>query len=103
MLGAAYFVAFAAIGSPDTVWARAVSYFPVTAPLAMPNRIAMGAAAAHALDLAGSGSVHQIDTAALRKRLHDNLERNDPQPRSELSAEEQRHAEEKKQTERTHA
>ena len=27
--------------------------------------IAMGAAAAHALDLAGSGSVHQIDTAAL--------------------------------------
>ena len=44
VLGAAYFVAFAAIGSPDTVWARAVSYFPVTAPLAMPNRIAMGAA-----------------------------------------------------------
>jgi flavin-dependent dehydrogenase len=37
--------------------------------------IAMGAAAAHALDLAGSGSVHQIDTAALRKRLHDNVER----------------------------
>ena len=37
--------------------------------------IAMGAAAAHALDLAGSGSVHQIDTAALRRRLHDNVER----------------------------
>jgi len=44
VLAAAYFVSFAAIGSPDTVWARAVSYFPVTAPLAMPNRIAMGAA-----------------------------------------------------------
>ena len=37
--------------------------------------IAMGAAAAHALDLAGSGSVHQIDMADLKKRLHDNLER----------------------------
>ena len=37
--------------------------------------IAMGAAAAHALDLAGSGSVQQIDVGALTKRLHDNLER----------------------------
>jgi hypothetical protein len=36
--------------------------------------IAMGAAAAHALDLAGSGSVHQIDLSALRRRLVDNLE-----------------------------
>jgi hypothetical protein len=39
--------------------------------------IAMGAAAAHALDLAGSGSVHQIDAAALRARLSDNLDRTD--------------------------
>jgi flavin-dependent dehydrogenase len=39
--------------------------------------IAMGAAAAHALDLAGSGSVQQIDIAALRKRLWDNVERVD--------------------------
>ena len=30
--------------------------------------IAMGAAAAHALDLAGTGSVHQIDLAALASR-----------------------------------
>jgi hypothetical protein len=37
--------------------------------------IAMGAAAAHALDLAGSGSVHQIDNAALQERLKDNLTR----------------------------
>jgi flavin-dependent dehydrogenase len=37
--------------------------------------IAMGAAAAHALDLAGAGSVHQIDTAALRARVKDNVER----------------------------
>jgi hypothetical protein len=37
--------------------------------------IAMGAAAAHALDLAGSGSVHQIDNAALRERIKDNVER----------------------------
>jgi hypothetical protein len=37
--------------------------------------IAMGAGAAHALDLAGEGSVHEIDAAALRARLRDNLER----------------------------
>ena len=45
VLIAGYFAAFATIGSPDTAWARAVSFFPVTAPLAMPNRIAMGATA----------------------------------------------------------
>ena len=39
--------------------------------------IAMGAAAAHALDLAGAGSVHQIDAAALRERVRDNVERRD--------------------------
>jgi len=39
--------------------------------------IAMGAAAAHALDLAGSGSVAQLDIAALRARLRDNIERTD--------------------------
>jgi 2-polyprenyl-6-methoxyphenol hydroxylase-like FAD-dependent oxidoreductase len=37
--------------------------------------IAMGTAAAHALDLAGSGSVHRIDLAALQQRLTDNLDR----------------------------
>ena len=36
--------------------------------------IAMGAAAAHALDLAGSGSVGDIDRIALRARLLHNLE-----------------------------
>ena len=45
VLIAGYFVSFAAIGSPNTIWARAVSYLPVTAPLAMPNRLAMGTAA----------------------------------------------------------
>ena len=39
--------------------------------------IAMGAAAAHALDLAGTGSVHQIDMAALARRVADNIERRD--------------------------
>ncbi len=39
--------------------------------------IAMGAAAAHALDLAGQGSVHQLDPAALHDRLRDNLDRTD--------------------------
>ncbi|MBM3568663.1 MAG: FAD-dependent oxidoreductase [Alphaproteobacteria bacterium] len=37
--------------------------------------IATGAAAAHALVLAGAGSLHQIDVAALQARLRDNLER----------------------------
>lgn len=36
--------------------------------------MAMGAAAAHTLDLAGAGSVHQIDLAALKKRVHRNVE-----------------------------
>ena len=35
--------------------------------------IAMGAAAAHALDLAGSGSVHQLDIGLLQERLRANL------------------------------
>ena len=39
--------------------------------------IAMGAAAAHALDLAGTGSVHQIDLTALAARVYDNVERTD--------------------------
>ncbi len=39
--------------------------------------IAMGAAAAHTIDLAGSGSVHQVDIRALQGRLRDNLERRD--------------------------
>jgi len=36
--------------------------------------MAMGMAAAHALDLAGSGSVHQIDPTALKARVQDNVE-----------------------------
>jgi FAD dependent oxidoreductase len=36
--------------------------------------IAMGAAAAHALDLAGQGSVHTIDLASLRQRVARNVE-----------------------------
>ncbi len=36
--------------------------------------IAMGAAAAHALDLAGTGSVHAINAVALRKRVARNVE-----------------------------
>lgn len=37
--------------------------------------IAMGMAAAHALDLAGSDSVHDIDLARLRERVADNVEK----------------------------
>ena len=36
--------------------------------------IAMGAAAAHALDLAGSSSVHHVDLGALRRRIAGNIE-----------------------------
>ncbi len=39
--------------------------------------IAMGTAAAHSLDLAGTRSVHDIDLKQLQTRLHDNLERTD--------------------------
>jgi hypothetical protein len=35
----------------------------------------MGAAAAHALCLAGTGAVGEIDLAALQSRLYDNLDR----------------------------
>jgi hypothetical protein len=41
---------------------------------------AMGQAAAQALDLAGHGSVHQIDPAAMRARVAENLERRDRDP-----------------------
>jgi hypothetical protein len=39
--------------------------------------MAQGMAAAQALDLAGSGSVHQIDIKALQERVSDNLTRTD--------------------------
>lgn len=39
--------------------------------------IAMGTAAAHALDLAGSNGLDSIDMPALQERLHDNLEKTD--------------------------
>jgi hypothetical protein len=43
--------------------------------------IAMGAAAAHALDIAGSGSVRQIDPQALRARIARNVDAEDgPRP-----------------------
>jgi hypothetical protein len=39
--------------------------------------IAMGTAAAHALDLAGSGSVRDVPMGTLQERLRDNLDRRD--------------------------
>jgi ABC-2 type transport system permease protein len=41
----AYFASFTMIGQPGSVAARVISYFPLTAPMAMPGRIALGAAA----------------------------------------------------------
>lgn len=51
---------------------RALSAIRVMGPC-----IAMGAAAAHALDLAGTRPVHEIDLSALQRRLVDNLDRRD--------------------------
>jgi ABC-2 type transport system permease protein len=41
----AYFASFTMIAQPTSAAAKAISYFPLTAPLAMPGRIAMGATA----------------------------------------------------------
>ncbi|MDH3368093.1 MAG: ABC transporter permease [Gemmatimonadota bacterium] len=43
VLMAGYFASFVAVGRPDSGLAQLASQFPATAPLAMPNRIAMGA------------------------------------------------------------
>ena len=51
---------------------RALSAIRVMGPC-----IAMGAAAAHALDLAGDRPVHAIDLQELQRRLSDNLDRRD--------------------------
>ena len=40
-----YFASFAMIAQPASVAARSLSFFPLTAPIAMPARVAMGAAA----------------------------------------------------------
>jgi len=62
----AYFASFTTIGQPDSVFARAISCFPLTAPMAMPGRIAMGAAAwwepvaAAALTLAAIAGLVQL-------------------------------------------
>jgi ABC-2 type transport system permease protein len=45
VLPVAYFVSFFMIAQPASAAARVISYFPLTAPMAMPGRIAMGAAA----------------------------------------------------------
>jgi hypothetical protein len=42
----------------------------------------MGVAPAHTLELAGHGSMQQIDVAALRKRVHENVDRVDWSPGS---------------------
>ena len=43
VLIAGYFASFATIGKPDSAVAILLSFFPMTAPLSMPARIAMGA------------------------------------------------------------
>jgi ABC-2 type transport system permease protein len=66
VMAVAYFASFVTIGQPGSVFARAISYFPLTAPMAMPGRIAMGAAAwwepviAAALTLAAIAGLVQL-------------------------------------------
>jgi hypothetical protein len=66
VLPVAYFASFAMIAQPASAAARAISYFPLTAPMAMPGRIAMGAAAwwepvaAAALTLAATAGLVQL-------------------------------------------
>jgi ABC-2 type transport system permease protein len=45
VMAVAYFASFVTVGKPDSAAAKALSYVPLTAPMAMPGRIAMGAAA----------------------------------------------------------
>jgi ABC-2 type transport system permease protein len=45
LLPVAYFASFFMIAQPASTAARVISYFPLTAPMAMPGRIAMGATA----------------------------------------------------------
>ncbi len=62
----AYFAAFTSVGRPESAAARVVSLFPLTAPLSMPNRVAMGGAAwwepvlAVALTLAAIAALVQL-------------------------------------------
>jgi ABC-2 type transport system permease protein len=66
VMAIAYFASFVVIGQPDSAAARALSYFPLTAPMAMPGRIAMGATAwwepvaAAALTLAAIAGLVQL-------------------------------------------
>lgn len=61
-----------AVGRCVDADAHALSAIRVMGPC-----IAMGTAAAHSLDLAGNGVVHEIDMEQLQQRLYDNLERKD--------------------------
>lgn len=74
-----HYVPLRSLAPPDTDNPMAAGRCIDADPLAlssvrvMGRCIATGAAAAHALDLAGAGSVHQIDIAALRRRLAANV------------------------------
>ena len=61
-----------AVGRCVDADAHALSAIRVMGPC-----IAMGTAAANALDLAGKGAVHEVDMKTLQQRLYDNLERKD--------------------------
>ena len=73
----AYFASFMMIGQPGSAAAKVISYFPLTAPMAMPGRIAMGATAwwepvaAAILTLATTaGLVHLAGNVYTRAILH---------------------------------
>jgi len=73
----AYFASFMMIGQPGSAAAKVISYFPLTSPMAMPGRIAMGATAwwepvaAAILTLATTaGLVHLAGNVYTRAILH---------------------------------
>ncbi|HEX2117336.1 MAG TPA: FAD-dependent oxidoreductase [Alphaproteobacteria bacterium] len=74
-----HYVPFRSLVHPDAdnlvAAGRCIDADPValSAVRVMGPCIAMGTAAAHALDIAGSGSVHQLDHGELRRRLARNL------------------------------
>jgi ABC-2 type transport system permease protein len=45
VLVAGFWTSFMAVGSPESAWAKVVSFLPPTAPFSMPTRVAMGATA----------------------------------------------------------
>ena len=76
-----FIVSFAAIGSADTTWAQLVSWFPATAPLAMPNRIAMSVASGGILSSPPSSLSRRSQGSSLSAAVSTHERSSTPAPR----------------------